>query len=57
MQLFNEIDADKSGYITADELMVMYKKLGAPITSVEAKQLVAKSDTDKDGRISYDGNQ
>ena len=56
MQLFNDIDVDKSGYITADEVVALYKKVGSPLTLDEAKQIVAKSDTDKDGKISYDGN-
>ena len=56
MQLFNEIDTDNSGYITADEVVNMYQKLGVSVTMVEAKKIVAESDTDKDGQISFDGN-
>ena len=55
MQIFNEIDTDGNGYITPDEVVAGYKKLGVEITLENAKAIVDESDTDKDGRISYDG--
>ena len=55
MQIFNEIDADGNGYITPDEVIVGYKKLGVELTLETAKAIVSEADTNKDGRISYDG--
>ena len=55
MQIFNEIDADGNGYITPDEVVVGYKKLGVELTLENAKAIVDEADTNKDGRISYDG--
>ena len=55
IQIFNEIDADGNGYITPDEIVVGYKKLGVEISLENAKAIVSESDTNKDGRISYNG--
>lgn len=56
-QIFNEIDTDGNGYITPDEVRSGFKKLGVEISLEAAKAIVSESDTDKDGRISYDGKQ
>lgn len=53
--MFNEIDADGNGYITPEEVVVGFTKMGAPVTIEEAKEIVKKSDTDGDGRVSYVG--
>lgn len=55
LQIFNEIDADGSGYITPDEVVVGFNKMGVAITIDDAKTIVSAADTDKDGKISYNG--
>ena len=56
VQIFNEIDADGSGYITPDEVVVGFKKMGAFLSLDDAKAIVSEADTNKDGKISYTGN-
>ena len=54
--MFNEIDLDGDGYITAEEMCAGLKKLGAEnMTIEEAKEIIDESDLDKDGRVSYEG--
>ena len=54
--MFDEIDLDGDGYITAEEMCAGLKKLGAVnMTIQEAEDIVAESDIDKDGRVSYEG--
>ena len=53
--MFNEIDADGNGFITPDEVVDGFKKLGVDITPEEAKAIVSAADTDGDGRVSYPG--
>ena len=55
-QIFNEIDADGSGYITPDEVVVGFKKMGVILSLDDAKAIVSEADTNMDGRISYTGN-
>ena len=56
IQIFNELDIDGDGYITVDEMYAGLKKLGAfNITPQEAKEIVANSDLDNDGKVSYTG--
>ena len=55
-QVFNEIDADGNGYITPEEVVTGFKKLGAAVNIDEAKAIVKAADTDGDGRVSYEGN-
>jgi Ca2+-binding EF-hand superfamily protein len=56
-QAFNEIDADGSGYITSDEVVVGFGKMGVSLTLDEAKAIVKDADTNQDGKISYDGKE
>ena len=56
-QIFNEIDADGNGYITPDEVIVGFGKMGVTLTLDDAKAIVSEADTNKDGRISYDGKK
>ena len=56
-QIFNEIDADGNGYITPEEVSTGFNKMGVNITIDDAKAIVSAADTNKDGRISYDGKQ
>jgi len=48
------MDADKSGKVSADEILGFFSKMGdsAPVTSKEAAQaMVAAADTNKDGEL------
>lgn len=55
--MFDDIDKDRSGYITPDEVQAMFKSLGVEISVAEAKSIVDEADTDKDGKMSYEGTQ
>eukprot|EP00419_Tripos_fusus_P076755 CAMPEP_0172887668 /NCGR_PEP_ID=MMETSP1075-20121228/134509_1 /TAXON_ID=2916 /ORGANISM="Ceratium fusus, Strain PA161109" /LENGTH=544 /DNA_ID=CAMNT_0013741403 /DNA_START=23 /DNA_END=1657 /DNA_ORIENTATION=- len=48
---FKRFDIDKSGYITASDLLEV---LGSDISKAEAKRLVEEADISADGRISLD---
>ena len=54
-QIFNAMDADGDGYITPDEIVLVFGKIGRTLTLDNAKAIVSTHDSDKDGRISYDG--
>ena len=43
VQIFNEIDADGSGYITPDEVVVGFKKMGAILSPDDAKAIVSEA--------------
>lgn len=53
-ELFDEIDADKSGSISTSELKIIYKKMGLTFTDAEIKQLIHEVDTDNSGQIEFD---
>ena len=57
MQLFNYVDSDKSGYISLDEATEMYQNLtgNQTIKPDDMRVMVACCDTNKDGKLSYDG--
>jgi Ca2+-binding EF-hand superfamily protein len=50
-ELFDEIDADKSGSISAAELEMLYKKMGLAFSVAEINQLIQEVDTDNSGQI------
>jgi Ca2+-binding EF-hand superfamily protein len=50
-ELFDEIDADKSGSISAAELEMLYKKMGLAFPVAEINQLIQEVDTDNSGQI------
>ncbi|KAG6524429.1 calcium-dependent protein kinase 12-like [Zingiber officinale] len=52
-QMFNNIDTDRSGTITMEELKVGLKKLGSKLSEAEIKQLMDSADVDKSGTIDY----
>ena len=55
-RLFDEFDQDKSGHITPDELRKLIDDagFGEEVTEAEIKDLIARVDTDGDGKISFD---
>ncbi|KAK6939303.1 Protein kinase domain [Dillenia turbinata] len=52
-QLFNNMDTDRSGTITLEELRVGLSRLGSKLTETEIKQLMDAADVDKNGTIDY----
>ncbi|KAJ1425112.1 Protein kinase-like domain superfamily [Sesbania bispinosa] len=52
-QMFNNMDTDRSGTITYDELKSGLSKLGSKLSEVEIKQLMEAADVDNNGTIDY----
>ncbi|XP_042507741.1 calcium-dependent protein kinase 29-like [Macadamia integrifolia] len=52
-EMFNNIDTDKSGAITYDELKIGLSRLGSKLSESELQQLMDAADVDKDGTIDY----
>lgn len=52
-QMFNNIDTDRSGTITYEELKSGLSKLGSKLNESEIKQLMDAADVDKNGTIDY----
>ncbi|KAL5215425.1 hypothetical protein ABZP36_006826 [Zizania latifolia] len=52
-QMFNNMDTDKSGTITVEELKVGLTKLGSRISEAEVRNLLEAVDVDKSGSIDY----
>uniref|UniRef100_A0A804ISI1 non-specific serine/threonine protein kinase n=1 Tax=Musa acuminata subsp. malaccensis TaxID=214687 RepID=A0A804ISI1_MUSAM len=50
---FNNIDTDRSGTITLEELKTGLRRLGSKLTEDEIKQLMDAADVDKNGTIDY----
>lgn len=51
--MFQNIDTDKSGAITYEELKIGLAQLGSTLTEDEVKQLMEAADVDGDGSIDY----
>ncbi|XP_050205640.1 calcium-dependent protein kinase 29 [Mercurialis annua] len=52
-QMFNNMDTDKSGTITYEELKEGLRRLGSKLTEAEIKLLMDAADVDKSGTIDY----
>ncbi|RLM74990.1 calcium-dependent protein kinase 29-like [Panicum miliaceum] len=52
-QMFNNMDTDKSGTITVEELKEGLRKLGSKISEAEVHKLMEAVDVDKSGSIDY----
>ncbi|XP_047325840.1 calcium-dependent protein kinase 29 [Impatiens glandulifera] len=52
-EMFNNMDTDRSGTITYDELKMGLTKLGSRLSESEIKQLMDAADVDKNGSIDY----
>lgn len=52
-QMFNNIDTDRSGSITFEELKTGLARLGSKLSETEIKQLMDAADIDKNGTIDY----
>ncbi|KAL2895315.1 Calcium-dependent protein kinase 29 [Bienertia sinuspersici] len=52
-EMFNNMDSDRSGTITLEELKHGLARLGSRLTESEIKQLMEAADVDKSGTIDY----
>ncbi|KAH9611391.1 hypothetical protein KSS87_019505 [Heliosperma pusillum] len=52
-QMFNNIDTDRSGTITLEELKAGLARLGSRLTEPEIQQLMQAADVDNNGSIDY----
>jgi protein phosphatase len=52
-EIFNDFDEDGNGYISAVEFRNAIRKLGIGLSSRDIDALLAKIDTNQDGRIDY----
>ncbi|XP_075518935.1 calcium-dependent protein kinase 29 [Primulina tabacum] len=52
-QMFSNMDTDKSGTITYEELRTGLTKLGSKLSETETQQLMEAADVDKNGTIDY----
>lgn len=54
-EAFKVFDLDNNGYIAKDELKTAMETIGEPLTDQQITDLIAYADTDKDGKINYQG--
>ena len=52
--VFDEVDADRSGEIDARELQASMRQLGYRLSATEVKDLLAQVDTSNDGLVEFD---
>lgn len=52
-EMFNNMDTDRNGTITFEELKNGLTRLGSKLTEAEIKQLIDSADVDKNGTIDY----
>lgn len=52
---FQVFDMDNDGFITRDELRIAMEMIGETVTEEQLTQFIVIADTDKDGRINYEG--
>ncbi|KAL2318898.1 hypothetical protein Fmac_032774 [Flemingia macrophylla] len=52
-QMFNNMDTDRSGVITLEELKSVLSRLGSQLSESEMKQLIDAANVDKNGTIDY----
>merc|ERR1711936_1266764 len=52
-QAFDLIDVDKDGFITPEELIKVIEKVGGFMSPEEARGLIRKADSDKNGSVDY----
>lgn len=52
---FRVFDVDHNGFITRDELRTAMEVIGETVTENQLTEFIALADTDKDGKINYEG--
>lgn len=53
---FRSFDKDGNGFISKQELKSAMKKLDKNITNEEVEAMLIEADTNRDGKIDFDGN-
>ncbi|XP_006822821.1 neo-calmodulin-like [Saccoglossus kowalevskii] len=53
MEVFQDIDVDGNGYITADELRGALAKVPDTYTETDIEQMMEEADIDGDGQVNY----
>ena len=53
-ELFQEVDADGSGYVDQQEIAMMAKRLGAPLTKRELAEAMNEMDEDGSGEVDFE---
>lgn len=56
-EAFKAFDSDGSGFITHDELKKAMKDTGVKLTDSEIDEMIAAADTDRDGKVNFEGNK
>lgn len=54
-QTFKVFDRDGNGFISRGELKLAMNKLDPTLTDEEIDEMLAEADTNKDGKINYEG--
>lgn len=54
-EAFNAFDEDGSGFITKDELKLAMRQMGEKLSDKEIDEMIAAADTDKDGKVGFEG--
>lgn len=54
---FRMYDLGNTGYITATNLKFVMSRLGCPLTTEQAFDMISEADTDGDGKLSFDDFQ
>ncbi|KAJ1454153.1 hypothetical protein M885DRAFT_442803, partial [Pelagophyceae sp. CCMP2097] len=52
--LFAEIDEDSSGYISAEELQKLFKKMKLPTSKAQVVEIIDEVDLDGNGLVDFD---
>lgn len=55
IEAFKVFDLDNNGFITRDELRTAMEKIGEPVTESQLTEFITLADTDRDGKINYEG--
>jgi len=53
--VFVDLDRDGDGFITREELLAAFQRLGQPLSDEEASALCRHNDVNMDGKLSFDG--
>ena len=53
LEAFRVFDVDGDGFITADELRTVMKKLGENLSAAEVDEMIRTADSDGDGQVDY----
>ena len=54
-EAFSIFDVDNDGFITAEEIQLLFQKLGQAVSHDDAIEIMKDCDTNKDGLIDFQG--